>query len=511
VLATSRVARLVVTVRLPDVLSRYTEGREVVELDGSTVREVLDALVTAYSDTRIRLFDDDGRLRGHLHLFLRETEVLPDDLDTTTVRPSDEIDVLVAIAGGSDDVRMRGFRERSTVEEALVAALEGVEPLEPEAVPVTECAGRVLSSDVVSDVAVPPFRRATMDGYAVQADDTFGASDYDPVMLDITGQSMPGVGSDGVVGNGRALRIMTGAPVPDDADAVLRAEDADESDGRLAVKAAVAPGRNVGRIGEDIDPGTTVLARGRRLLPQDVGLLSSIGHDPVHVHRRPFVRIIVSGDELLEPGNKPGGSKIVDSNSPMLSALVERDGGLPEVIRLPDDAERMREALAAPGADVIVTAGAASVGTEDRVPLLVGELGELTVHGVAMRPSSPSGVGRVDGKPVLLLPGNPVSCLVAYDFFAGPVIRTMAGLSPAWPYRVVRLPLGTRIVSQIGRTDYGRVLVREGMVEPLAVSGASVLSSVTRATGFVIIPSGLEGYPAGTEVEVFLYDAGALP
>ena len=194
----------------------------------------------------------------------------------------------------------------------------------------------------------------------------------------------------------------------------------------------------------------------------------------------------------------------------MLSALTERDGGIPEIVRLPDDADRMREALAAPAVDVIVTAGAASVGTEDRVPLLVAELGEMSVHGVAMRPSSPTGVGRIGGRPVLVLPGNPVSCLVAYDFFAGPVIRTLAGLSPDWPYRVARLPLRTRIVSQIGRTDYARVMIRDGMVEPLAVSGASVLSSVTRATGFVIIPSGLEGYPEGTEVEVHLYDAGRL-
>ncbi len=498
------------TIRLPDVLARYSEGQEAVEFDGSTVREVLDALVAAHPRTRIRLFDDEGRLHGHLHVFCRETEVPPDDLDTTPVGPGDEIDVLVAIAGGSEDVRMRGFRERSTVEQAFAAALDGVEPLELEAVTVTECAGRVLATDVVSDVAVPPFRRATMDGYAVQADDTYGASDYDPVMLDVAGQSMPGVGSDEAVGKGRAVRIMTGAPVPDDADAVLRAEDADEIDGRLAVRAAVAPGRNVGRVGEDIDPGTTVLARGRRLLPQDVGLLASIGHDPANVHRRPLVRIVVSGDELLAPGNKPAGTKIVDSNSPMLSALTERDGGVPEINRLPDDAEQMRETLARPGADVIVTSGAASVGTEDRVPLLIAELGELSVHGVAMRPSSPTGVGRIGGKPVLVLPGNPVSCLVAYDFFAGPVIRTLAGLSPAWPYRVVRLPLRTRIVSQIGRTDYARVVVRDGMVEPLAVSGASVLSSVTRATGFVVIPSGLEGYPEGSEIAVQLYDPGAV-
>jgi molybdopterin molybdotransferase len=505
------VAPLVVTVRLPEAIRRYAGDRGAIELEGSTVRAVLDALIAAHPDTRIRLFGEDDRLYSHLHVFLDGIEVAADDLDLTPVGPGEEIDVLVAISGGSDDVRMRGFRERSTVEEALSAALDGVEPLEAEAVSVTECAGRVLASEVTSDVAVPPFRRATMDGYAVKAEDTYGASTYDPVLLEISGQSMPGAGLEGSVSPGRAIRIMTGAPVPDDADAVVRAEDADEVDGKLAVRAGVAPGRNVGRVGEDIDPGTTVLTSGRCLLPQDVGLLSSIGHDPVRVHRRPRVRIIVSGDELLEPGSTPAGSKIVDSNSPMLSALIERDSGVPEVVRLPDDVDLMREALAAPGTDVIVTAGAASVGTEDRVPLLVAELGELTVHGVAMRPSSPSGVGRIGGKPVLVLPGNPVSCLVAYDFFAGPVIRTLAGRSPVWPYRVVRLPLRTRIVSQIGRTDYVRAVVRDGMVEPLAVSGASVLSSVTRATGFVIVPSGLEGYPEGTEVEVHYYDAGAVP
>ncbi len=145
------------------------------------------------------------------------------------------------------------------------------------------------------------------------------------------------------------------------------------------------------------------------------------------------------------------------------------------------------------------------------IPQLVAELGELLVHGVAMRPSSPTGVGRIGEAPVLLLPGNPVSCLVAYDFFAGPVIRIMGGLAVAWPYRAVRRRLRKRLVSQIGRTDYARVVVDGDWVEPLAVSGASVLSSVTRASGFVVIPAGLEGYPEGTDIDVNLYDLRAEP
>ena len=404
---------------------------------------------------------------------------------------------------------MRGFRHRVPVEEARDVALAGVTRLAAETVLLDSCAGRVLVGDVTSGVDVPPFRRATMDGYAVRAEDTFGASAYSPLPLAIVGESLPGTVPAAGLENGSALRIMTGAPVPDDADAVLRAEDATERAGTVEVRAPVAVGKNVSRIGEDIEIGDRVLADGRRLLPQDVGLLASIGHSPVEVVRRPAVRVIVSGDELLAPGATPQGTSIVDSNSPMLAALVKRDGGDAEVVRVRDDRDAMYAALGSPGADVIVTAGAASVGTEDRVPLLVAELGELLVHGVAMRPSSPTGVGRIAGAPVLILPGNPVSCLVAYDFFAGPVIRRMAGLPEDWPYRSLLMPLAGRLVSQIGRVDYARVRVDSAGAHPLAISGASVLSSVTRARGFVVVPAGLEGYAEGVEVEVHLYDADA--
>jgi molybdopterin molybdotransferase len=373
-------------------------------------------------------------------------------------------------------------------------------------VPVTGAVGRVLAAAATSTVDVPPFRRATMDGYAVVAADTFGASLYNPVPLHLSGESMPGRGDQEPLVAGAARRIMTGAPVPPGADAVVRAEDADEAGDKVEIRAAVSAGKNVGRIGEDIAADSTVLAAGRRLRPEDAGLLSSIGLAPVPVHRRPQVRIIVSGNELLPPGSRPDGSHIVDSNSVMLAGLVERDGGEVETIeRLPDDRELIGAALARPGADAIVTAGGVSVGKEDFLPMLIDELGTLAVHGVAMRPSSPTGIGRLGSVPVLLLPGNPVSCLVAYDFFAGPVVRTMAGLPAAMPYRLDSLPLGGRLVSQIGRTDYARVRIDDGSVRPLAIAGASVLSSVTRADGFVIVPAGSEGFAEGTNVDVYRY------
>lgn len=498
-----------VTVRLPQMLRKYAADSELVAVEAGTVIQAVQAVAVAHPDIATRLFTDDGVIHPHLAVFHQDELVLATEHESRAVEPGDKVEVIIGITGGAEDVRMRGFRHRVSVEEARAAALGGVEPLPAEHVPVPDCRGRVLAEDVVSRVDVPAFRRATMDGYALRAADTYGAEPYSPIRFELAGESLPGSTPDELPPGRTALRIMTGAPVPAAADAVLKAEDASENDDLVDVQAPIAPGKNIGRIGEDVSTGDLVLTAGRRLLPQDIGLLSSIGHSPVAVVRRPVVRVIVSGDELLEPGDAPRGTHIVDSNSPMLEALIERDGGVPEVVRVPDDDVAMRSALDAPDVDVIITSGAASVGTEDRVPMLVEELGELIVHGVAMRPSSPSGVGRIAAAPVLLLPGNPVSCLVAYDFFAGPVVRRLSGLPERWPYRTQTMPLGSRLVSQIGRTDYARVVIDDGMVRPLAISGASVLTSVTRADGFVVIPAGLEGYPAGTEVDVHLYEAGA--
>ena len=171
---------------------------------------------------------------------------------------------------------------------------------------------------------------------------------------------------------------------------------------------------------------------------------------------------------------------------------------------VPDDPAAIRAALEQP-ADIIVVSGGSSVGQEDYVPTLVAQLGELAIHGVAMRPSSPTGMGRLSGRLVFLLPGNPVSCLCAYDFFAGRAIRAASGRSRDWPYRTIRAPLKRKLVSTVGRLDYARVSVTDNTAEPLAISGASILSSTTRADGFVIVPADSEGFPAGAEVDVFLY------
>jgi molybdopterin molybdotransferase len=407
----------------------------------------------------------------------------------------------------SRDVRMRGFAERADVEEVERFLAEVTRRLPAEPVPVLACAGRVLAADVRSDCSVPPFPRAAMDGYAVRGEDTFGASSYDPIELVVRGEALPGRPFPGTVERGQAVRIMTGAPLPAGADAVVMAEVCSEVDGRLAVREAVAPRRNVGTVGEDIRAGERVLLEGRRLRAQDAALLASIGKPDVACVRRPRVRLVVTGDELLPPGSRPEGARIVDSNSVMLRALVERDSGELEFDGiLPDRVERIREALARADADVVLVSGGSSVGQEDHAPGLVAELGSLDFHGVAMRPSSPTGVGRIGGRLVFLLPGNPVSCLCAYDFFAGPTIRALAGRSRAWPHRRVQLPLARKISSAVGRVDYVRVAIEAGRAVPLATSGAAILSSTVRAAGFVIVPRASEGMAEGAEVRVLLYD-----
>jgi len=405
------------------------------------------------------------------------------------------------------DVRMHGFSERSEVRVALAWIDAHTARLGEEAEGVEALCGRVLARDVIAPLDVPGFDRAAMDGYALRGAETAGASDYNPLAFRVVGQALPGRPYEDAGGHGTAVRIMTGAPVPGGVDAVVPAEYATESEGAIVVTRPVAPGQHVGHRGEDIREGTAALAAGRRLRPQDVGLIASLGLAEATVVCRPRVRILVTGNEVKPPGAPKGRYEIYDANSFMLRGLIDRDGGVLEAQhRLGDDPEAIRAALAAPGADVILVSGGSSVGSEDHAPQLIAKLGELAIHGVAMRPSSPAGMGRIADALVFLLPGNPVSCLCAYDFFAGRAIRLRGGRSPDWPHRTVRCAVARKIVSAIGRVDYCRVRIVDGAVEPIALSGASILSSTTRADGFVVVPAESEGFGPGSEVTVFLYD-----
>jgi molybdopterin molybdotransferase len=406
------------------------------------------------------------------------------------------------------DVRMHGFSQRAEVGTVLSWIDRHALRLDRERVSLDDACGRVLAETVIAPLDVPAFDRASMDGYALRGSETSGATDYNPLAFAVLGQALPGQPfEDATVRSATAVRVMTGAPVPAGADAVVPAEYARETGKEVEITLAVAPGKHIGCRGEDIQAGAQVLEEGRRLRPQDLGVLASLGIARAPVVIRPRVRIIVTGNEIVSPGETKGLYQIYDANSAMLRGLIARDGGVVEAhCKLGDDPARIRDALVAPGADVVLVSGGSSVGSEDHAPRLLSEVGELAIHGVAMRPSSPAGVGRIGQTLAFLLPGNPVSCLCAYDFFAGRAIRLLGGRNPDWPHRSRQAVVARKIVSAVGRVDYCRVRLVDDKVEPIALSGASVLSSTTRADGFVIVPAESEGCGPGTGVTVYLYE-----
>jgi molybdopterin molybdotransferase len=406
------------------------------------------------------------------------------------------------------DIRMRGFLKRTPVKTLLSLIKDHSHLLSAEEILTVEASGRILAEEIISPANVPEFDRSAMDGYALDAESTFGASSYNPLMFRVVGQVTPGETYDGVIKPGEALRIMTGGPVPKGANAVLMAENAELSGDHIQVLDAVPPGKHVGKIGEDIKKNQRLLQQGRCLRPQDIAVLASVGLKKIKVVRKPRVELLITGNELLKPGEKPRGVQIVDSNSVMLAPLINRDGGLLKAVHhLPDEKDLLHEHLSQPGADLICMTGGTSVGIEDHGPILVDELGELLAHGIPMRPAAPTGFGLIEGKKVFLLPGNPVSCLSAYDFFVRRSLCMMGGYSQDWPYREKKVKLATKISSEIGRIEYVRLRIENELAFVIAAGGASILSSTTQADGFLLTEEDSEGFAEGEEVQVWLYDA----
>jgi molybdopterin molybdotransferase len=408
-----------------------------------------------------------------------------------------------------DDVRMLGFSEKTDLESGLEALKSCVKSLGEESAPLRGALGRTLARDVISTEAVPAFDKSAMDGFALRGPETFGATPTDPVSFHVVGEVFPGDSGDLEVGPGEAVRIMTGAILPGGADAVLMAEYATDQGDSVLANAPVVPGRNVARTGEDIRVGDRVLKRGRLLRPADLGVLASIRMSQVSVAKRPLVGVLATGNELVEHDFegivRPG--RVVNSCGPMLEGMIRQTGGEPKCLgTVPDRRDLLREALQAFEGDILLTTGATSTGREDYLPGLLKELGELLVHGVNIRPASPLAFGRLGDTLVVLLPGNPVAAMVGFDVFVRPAIQLQLGQEECRWNRRVRGRLSRKIASALNRTDFVRVkLSVEGAVEPLRSGGAGVLTSVTRADGFVIVGRDDEGFEAGHEVEVYLY------
>lgn len=398
------------------------------------------------------------------------------------------------------DIRTRGFTDRVSVEQATRWIDAHARLLPDEDLDSVGAVGRILAEAIAVARDIPPCDRATQDGYALRAGETAGAGDYSPLIFTLENTS-------GVLPIGAAALIASGAALPTGADAIMPFEAA-QSDGTvLQVFGAIAQGSGVEARGQQAGAGSVLIEPGRSLRVQDLGLLSVLGLDRVRVVQRPRVRLIVAG-----PKPSPAGAAH-DADGPMLRDLVRRDGGIvsPTAPRASTRAA-MVAAMAGEPLDAILVAGRTGTGPDDEAPLALAEAGELAIHGIAVRPGGSAGMGLVGDVPVILLPGDPLACLCAYELFAGRLIRRLAGRNPDLPHSVREVEVGRKIVSAVGSVDLCQIRFVQDRVEPVGSAEFGSLPSAVRADGFILVPAPLEGYAPGARVAVRVYpETGAIP
>jgi molybdopterin molybdotransferase len=411
-----------------------------------------------------------------------------------------------------------------SVEDALDRILSFFQVLGPEEKPLLEALGQVLVADATSPYNIPPMDNSAMDGYAVQAADVKGASRDSPVSLRVIGHVAAGHLPTETVVSGTAIRIMTGAPIPDGADAVVPFEDTDELDRRAAggeitdigIRFEVKGGADIRPAGQDVQTGTKVLAKGSVLRPSEVGVLASLGFGTVKVVRRPVVAILATGDELLEPGEEYGAGKIYNSNNFSVAASVLRYGGLPKMLGIARDNLDSMNAKLEEGldADMLITSAGVSKGDYDMVKDVLAQHGKIDFWSVKMRPAKPLAFGVLnapDGRkvPHLGLPGNPVSALVAFEQFGRAAIHKMMGKTElAKP--TIEAVLDEPIYNNDGRRVYARAIItrQNGTyhVKLTGDQGSNLLTSMARANGLAICPEDVQKMEAGDKVQVQMLD-----
>jgi len=396
-----------------------------------------------------------------------------------------------------------------------------MQPLGEETVPLVAARGRVLARDVVAPLDVPGFDRASVDGFAVRADDTAEASDAQPVTLRLNSELLtPGVAPTQPVTPGAAAVIATGGMVPRGADAIVMVEQTDLLDGvplAIELRRAVTPGQCIATAGSDIARGETVLRCGRLLTSREIGMLAAVGLSDIPVWRRPRVAVFSTGDEIVAPGSPIRPGQVFDSNAAILAAAIEEAGGEPVPLGIvPDDPLALQAVLSQALAmgDMVLLSGGTSKGAGDLAYQAVAGLANpgVVVHGVALKPGKPLCLAVQDGKPVVVLPGFPTSAIFTFHEFVAPVIRALAGL-PATRPETVNATLPLRIASERGRTEYVMVALMQaedgGLLAYPTAKGSGAVSSFAQADGFFAVPALTEAVPAGTAVRVQLIGTAA--
>ena len=396
------------------------------------------------------------------------------------------------------------------VDEARNIILAKISPLGVEKVSINEALGRVLAEDVVSGVNNPPMDNSAMDGYALIAADIQTATPETPVVLDVVDEIAAGYQSAGTLSTGQAMRIMTGAPIPRGADAVIMQEDTEKGGGRVFVKDRADVGENIREAGEDVRIGETVIPAGGPLTPAQIGMLAVVGRSTVYVGQRPRVAIISTGDEIMELDERPEGPCIYNSNGYMLMAQIRSAGGIPCYLGIARDNEQdvMDKFTTALKCDLVVSSGGVSVGDYDLVKASLDKLGnEMVFWKVAMKPGKPLAFGKIGDTPIFGLPGNPVSSFVSFEQFVRPAIKKCLGQKNPMP-GTVNARLTRNIRKKAGRLHFLSAVVSwdngEYTVTPAQEQGSGVLKSTVNANGLIVFPLPATEIAAGEQVAVQL-------
>ncbi|MCX8172592.1 MAG: molybdopterin molybdotransferase MoeA [Archaeoglobaceae archaeon] len=400
-----------------------------------------------------------------------------------------------------------GFKSCERVDSALEKIFKLIRTLETEEVGIYECVGRVLAEDVIADFSLPQFDRSAMDGYAVIAEDIFGASEHNPVILRLIGEVGVGEIPNFEISSGCAARVFTGSVLPKGSNAVVMLEFAKSYGNHVAIFRSVPPFKNVSRAGEDVRKGEIIIKKGSIIKPYDVGILASFGFKKVKVYRKPVVAVISTGNELVEVGERLEGAKIYNSNNPMLcNAILELGFSSVNLGIARDDFKQIEEKLLeALRYDMIIFTGGTSVGAHDLVPEVVSLHGNIIFHGVAMKPGMPTAFGVVKEKPVFMLPGSPAACFLAFKTLVVPALFRMMNVRILEKEGSIKKGiLQFRVSSEVGMKSYIRVYWENGKIYPVRISGSSILSSIVKANALLVVPENIEGYEVGEEVEVTL-------
>ena len=412
------------------------------------------------------------------------------------------------MTGSGRGTRMRPFRETIPIDEALRIVGDAARPLDRTArTGLAEANGRVLAEAIVADRDVPPFDRAAMDGYAVVAADTSGASPQAPAKLRCVGTVHTGEVAARAVSRGTCIQIATGAPLPDGADAVVMVEQTDRRGDELAVFTAVHARQHIGRRGADIAAGQTVLRPGDLLTPSRVGSIAALGIAEIEVCDRPRVGIVSTGDEIVEPGRPLAPGQIYDINRFTLGAVIAEHGGVAAAHPITGDSLEALgaavEAIIARGTDILVFSGGSSVGERDLTRDVLREQGDVAFHGIAVKPGKPTVFGHIGRTPVLGMPGYPTSCLSNAYLLLVPLLRRMAHLPPLRT-RTVSVPAAHRFNSVGNRHQFYSVRVVDGAAVG-AFKASGDITSMSQADGYIEIPMGVDAVEEGEQVHVTLF------